>query len=172
MANIFLASDHHFGHAKILTFTRKDGSPERVFSSVQEMDEHIVAQHNSVVRPSDKVYFLGDVAMSTKATSLSILDRMHGEKILIKGNHDLAKLSIYMQFFKDVRACHQLSGFLLSHVPIHPESLSRWKANVHGHTHSNRVMLGEAADPRYICVCMEQLDNYTPVSLEEINKRF
>jgi calcineurin-like phosphoesterase family protein len=121
MSNIFLAADHHLGHSSILTFKRDDGSPLRNFASVTEHDEHIIYRHNSVVRPKDKVYFLGDVTMSHK--HLHLLDRMSGEKVLIKGNRDTAKLSQYLPYFSDIRGFHQLSGFALSHIPIHPGSL-------------------------------------------------
>ena len=173
MANIFFASDHHFGHANILNFKREDGSPLRVFKDIDHMNEYMVMQHNRRVRPGDKVYFLGDVTMARNAKSLEILGRMNGEKVLIKGNHDLAKPEQYLQYFKDIRAVHQFDGMILSHIPIHPESLGRWGVNIHGHLHANRVLmpLSKIPDKRYICVCMEQLDDYTPVSLEEIKKQ-
>lgn len=173
MANIFFASDHHFHHENILTFKRGDGSPLRVFQDANHMNEHMVSQHNNRVRPGDKVYFLGDVTMHRSAKSLEILSRMNGEKVLIKGNHDLCKAEQYLRYFKDVRAYHQFQGIILSHIPIHLGCLSRWKINVHGHLHANVVelQLSQLPDTRYINVSMEQLDNYTPISLEEIKKR-
>lgn len=172
MSNIFLCSDHHFHHQNILTFKREDGSPLRVFNDVNHMNEYMVMQHNRVVSPSDKVYFLGDVTMSRNTVGLQILSRMNGEKILIKGNHDLASASTYLTYFKDIRGTHQFDGMLLSHIPIHPDSLSRWKCNVHGHLHANRVKLPNGhIDERYQSVCMEQLDDYTPISLEQLKSR-
>lgn len=171
MSNIFLCSDHHFHHANILTFKRNDGSPLRVFNDVTHMNEYMVMQHNRVVQPCDKVYFLGDVTMGKNTKALEILGRMNGEKILIKGNHDLATAHAYLTHFKDIRGTHQLDGMLLSHIPIHTESLSRWKCNVHGHLHANRVMLGDQIDERYQSVCMEQLDDYMPISLEDLKPR-
>ncbi len=167
--NIFFASDHHFYHSNILTFKKNDGSPLRVFDDVNHMNEHMVMQHNRTVRPTDKVYFLGDVTMGKNLKSLEILGRMNGEKILIKGNHDLAKPNQYLEFFKDIRAVHQFDGLILTHIPIHPESLARWGKNVHGHLHANRVLTDKGhIDTRYVNVSMECLDNYTPISLEEV----
>ena len=170
MSNIFLCSDHHLEHANILTFLNSDGTKLRDFAHIDEMNEHIIKQHNSVVSSKDKVYFLGDVVMNKKGFHL--LSRMNGEKVLIKGNHDIHKLDYYTQFFKDIRGCHQFDGMFLSHVPIHPESLSRWKVNVHGHLHANRVKnpYGQP-DERYQNVSMEQLDDYTPISLEQMKSR-
>ena len=171
MANIFFCSDHHFHHQNILTFKRDDGSPLREFVDVDHMNEHIVSCHNSVVRPGDKVYFLGDVVMSKKTSALEILARMNGEKVLIKGNHDQCSLAAYAQYFKDVRGSHQFSGLIMTHIPIHPESLARWGLNVHGHLHYNvvRMPLSQIPDRRYYNVSMECI-NYTPISLEEIKK--
>ena len=160
----------------MMKFTRNDGSPLRVFQDATHMNEYMIMQHNRVVGIKDKVYFLGDLAMSKKF--LPLLHRMNGEKVLIRGNHDLETANVYMTYFKDVRGVHQLDGMLLSHIPVHPESLSRWKINVHGHLHANRVMIpnpysehgDKMIDPRYVSVCMEQLDDYTPVSLEELKK--
>lgn len=172
MANIFFASDHHFGHANILTFKRDDGTPLREFQDVDHMNEHIVNCHNSVVRPGDKVYFLGDVTMDRKSKGLEILQRMNGEKILIKGNHDQCKPAAYLKYFKDIRGSHQFDGLIMTHIPIHPESLARWGLNVHGHLHYNvvKMPLSQIPDRRYFNVGMERI-NYTPISLEEIKKQ-
>ena len=159
-----------FGHANILTFKNSDGTPLRVFDDVNHMNEYMVMQHNRVVGPKDKTYFLGDLAMNKKF--LPTLSRMNGEKVLIRGNHDEESASLYLNWFKDVRGVHQFDGMVLSHIPIHPDSLSRWKCNVHGHLHANRVRLpNQHIDERYQSVCMEQLDDYTPISLEQMKSR-
>lgn len=172
MSNIFLSSDPHFGHESVLKFTKSDGvTPLRVFKDATHMNEYMVMQHNRVVGPKDKWYCLGDLAMNKKF--LPILSRMNGEKILIRGNHDTECASEYLKYFKDVRGTHQLDGMLLSHIPVHANSIGRWKANVHGHLHANVVTVGDTKvpDERYISVCMEQLDDYTPISLEDLKKR-
>ena len=163
MSNVFLCSDHHFSHANILTFFNSDGSRVRSFDSVDEMNETMVSSHNRVVGVKDKVYFLGDVAFSKK--HLEILAQLNGTKVLIKGNHDIEKLSEYQKYFKDVRGSHQFEGLILTHIPIHSESLSRWSCNVHGHLHTRQVMLNAKPDARYLNVSMEQIA-YTPISLE------
>lgn len=166
MSNIFLASDHHLSHSNILSFKRADGSPLRSFSSIEQHDECIITQHNSVVRQNDKIYFLGDLTFHKRY--IHIVGRMNGEKILIKGNHDKLELSAYLPYFKDIRGSHQFDGIIFTHIPMHPESLARWGCNVHGHLHSNKVMDGNSIDTRYYNVSMEQLDNYTPISLEQL----
>ena len=125
---------------------------------------------NRVVGANDKVYHLGDVAMQGR--HLEILHRLNGTKVLIKGNHDMEKASRYLQYFKDIRGSHMLDKLVLTHVPVHPASLTRWRGNIHGHLHSYAVMLDEShEDPKYFCASVERID-FTPVSFETVNKIF
>lgn len=165
MTNIFLISDTHFAHSNILTFKEADGSLLRDFPSVDLMDEYMIQNWNKVVKPQDKVYHLGDVGFTNFHKIKSIFDRLNGTKVLIKGNHDNFKLSQYAQIFKDVRAYHILDKHVLSHIPIHPDSVARWKKNIHGHLHANVI-----ADSRYVNVSVEQI-NYTPISFEDIRQQ-
>jgi calcineurin-like phosphoesterase family protein len=164
----FLYADPHFSHQGVCEFLRADGTKLRPWSTYQEMDKELIYRYITTVKPGDKVYFLGDVAM--KPAALSILHSLPGDKVLIKGNHDTAKLSQYQQYFRDIRACWQLAKCLLTHIPIHPQSLSRWKANIHGHLHANQVEISPGVrglvDSRYLCVSVEHTD-FAPILLED-----
>lgn len=170
MSNVFLISDTHFGHNNIITFKRDDGTPLREFDSVEEMDELMVNNWNSVVKPQDRVYHLGDVVINRRY--LPICNRLNGRKKLVRGNHDLFKLADYTPYFEDVLGCIVLADMILTHIPLHPECITtRFGTNVHGHTHSNRVKtIDDEINPKYFSVCVEQID-YTPISLEEVRKR-
>ena len=173
MPAVFLVSDTHFGHAGVCRFMRNDGVTKlRPWDDPAEMDEAMVKAWNETVRPNDKVYHLGDVVINRKA--LRTLSRLNGDKVLIKGNHDIFKPEEYAEYFRDVRAYHVMNGMILSHIPVHPEALYRFGTNIHGHTHSNRVMTevwGEyKIDPRYHCVCVEQTD-FRPILFEDVIKR-
>jgi len=63
---IFLISDTHFGHGNILTFKDKSGQPIRPYKTLEEMDEALIDNWNKVVKPTDKIYHLGDVAIPRK----------------------------------------------------------------------------------------------------------
>ena len=176
MPAVFLVSDTHFGHAGVCRFTLNDGVTKlRPWTDPDEMDEEMVRRWNDRVRPNDKVYHLGDVVMSRK--SLSIMDRLNGDKVLIRGNHDIFKDEDYRKYFRELRAYHVMNGMILSHIPLHPESLGRFGVNIHGHTHANRVMVPLATsgvldriDVRYHCVCVEQTD-FAPILFEDVIKR-
>ena len=171
---LWFISDTHWDHANILTFKRQDGTPLRAFSSVGEMNERMIQQWNDRVQPSDHIYHLGDVTMARgNATTHidTIMARLNGHKRICLGNHDQLTSKWYLKWFEKVKAYNVLDGLLFSHIPIHPESFGRFKANVHGHTHANRVLASpHHPDPRYLCVCVEQTD-YAPVSLEELKTR-
>jgi len=181
MPAVFLTSDTHFGHTGVCHFTNKDGSKMRPWTDPNEMDEEMVKRWNDTVRPNDKVYHLGDVVMNRKA--LKIMSRLNGDKVLIRGNHDIFKDDDYREYFRELRAYHVMNGMILSHIPLHPESLGRFGTNIHGHLHSNRVMKTvetlhefttrgkrEYIDTRYHCVCVEQTD-YRPILFEDVLKR-
>lgn len=173
--NIFFISDLHLGHEKCCTtFKRKDGTSLRPFANAQEMDEEIVWRWNEVVKDSDKVYNLGDVVINKK--NLTTLHRLNGSKRLIRGNHDIFKTKDYAPYFKEIYGVRVLEDMVLSHVPLHPESVTeRWNVNVHGHLHANQVELRDRKgnpypDPLYFNVSIEQID-YRPIELSELRQK-
>ena len=132
-----------------------------------QCDDHMVEMWNKTVRPNDKIYHLGDV--SIKRQYIKVLDKLNGDKVLIRGNHDIFKLNDYTPYFRDIRATHKLDKFLLSHYPVHTDCLEgHLKINVHGHLHYKRVLKSpDAIHPSYVNVSVECI-NYTPVSFEEV----
>jgi calcineurin-like phosphoesterase family protein len=127
------------------------------------MDQFIVDRWNSVVRPQDHVYHLGDVAM--KKDSIETVSRCNGHKRLVRGNHDIFRTKEYLKYFDEIYGIRVLDGMIFTHIPIHPESLGRFKANVHGHIHAS-PSYGE----KYFNVSVEVV-NYTPISLEDLKKK-
>ena len=169
MPNIFLTSDTHFGHVGVCKFLREDGVTKlRPWDNPEEMDEEMVKRWNETVRPNDKVYHLGDVVINRKA--LKIMHRLNGDKVLIKGNHDIFRLEEYTPFFRDIRGSHVMNGLILTHIPVHPDNLYRFGCNIHGHLHSYRIMAEGKIDPRYFSVCVEQTD-FRPIAFEDVMKK-
>jgi calcineurin-like phosphoesterase family protein len=183
MPATFLVSDTHFGHAGVCRFTHPD-DPEvklRPWSDPDEMDEEMIRRWNDTVRSNDKVYHLGDVVINRKA--LKTLSRLNGDKVLIRGNHDIFRDAEYYEYFRELRAYHVLNGMILSHIPVHEASLGRFGTNIHGHLHASRVKRARGVDARtgavlystendtrYHCVCVEQTD-FRPILLEDVYKR-
>ena len=183
MPAVFLVSDTHFGHAGVCKFTHPD-DPEvklRPWDDADEMDEEMIRRWNDRVRPNDKVYHLGDVVINRKA--LKTLSRLNGDKVLIRGNHDIFRDDEYREYFRELRAYHVMNGLILSHIPVHEASLGRFGCNIHGHLHASRVkkargvdartgeiLYGTEIDPRYWCACVEQTD-FAPILFEDALKR-
>lgn len=186
MSKTFFISDPHFDHKNILNFVDRRGLPLRPFKTVEEMNEAIIDNWNGVVKPADRVYLLGDVAFDYR-TFDRIVPRLAGRICLVPGNHEPVKSRRYFYLFDDVRGYVQRNGFIASHIPIHPDSLGRWKINIHGHLHADNVRTNAnnplydpetqegmrepkyilVEDPRYYNVSVEQI-GYTPKNLEEI----
>jgi calcineurin-like phosphoesterase family protein len=177
MPAVFLVSDTHFGHAGVCRFTHPD-DPEvklRPWTDPDEMDEAMIKNWNDRVRPNDKVYHLGDVVINRRA--LKTLARLNGDKVLIRGNHDIFPDVEYREYFRELRAYHVMNGMILSHIPIHDASLGRFGVNIHGHLHASRVMMNDPfghrppmIDTRYHCVCVEQTD-FAPILFEDVIRR-
>ena len=175
MSDIFVTSDTHFNHKNILTFNDKIGKPVRPFSSVEDMNETMIDNWNSVVKKGDKVYHLGDVFFGPKEDFQKLWPRLNGSKRLVVGNHDDIKWLSAGGFFQKITMWRIFKDWKLifSHVPLREDQFrgdfngttpSEGMLNVHGHTHQNPSPPGP-----YKCVCVEQT-GYRPLSIEELKR--
>ncbi len=188
MSKTWVYSDPHFYHGNICNFTKADGSKLRPWDDATQMTEDMIGWYNELVNDGDRVYLLGDITFSA-SNMHKVVPRLKGRKVLVPGNHEPPKMRKYFDLFDDVRGYVVKKGFIMSHIPIHPGSLSRWKLNIHGHTHANQVdgpwtphldWSGEpmppeqfrepTPDPRYFCACVEQT-NFRPILLDDILKQ-
>ncbi len=171
MKTEWFISDLHLGHEKTCTvFKKEDGSPLRPWNNAEEMNEALIEKYNSLVKPTDVVYNLGDVVINKKF--LHLVNRLNGHKVLVLGNHDFHKNVDMHDYFDEVHAILVKTGMVLTHVPVHPDSLSRFGINVHGHLHDKKVMMtakngSKVIDPRYFNVGVECID-FAPISREEL----
>lgn len=179
MPQAFFCADPHFGHKGVTQFLKSDGSKLRPWDTTEEMDEALVENWNKVVKPDDKVYVGGDVVINRKA--LATVGRLNGKKHLIKGNHDIFRISEYLEYFYEVSACRVFKDFIFTHIPLHTSQLDRFTVNVHGHLHAHQIMRNvpwnsplvypyELPDPRYVCVSMEQID-FTPIHIDVLREK-
>lgn len=83
MPQPFFTSDTHFFHERIITLCH------RPFVTVEAMNDALIERWNAKVSKSDLVYHLGDFALKCTAQDAEgILDRLNGQIILIRGNHE------------------------------------------------------------------------------------
>ena len=183
---IFFTSDLHFGHENVIRFDN------RPFNTVEEMDEEMIKRWNTKVGKGDIVYVLGDFIWKAATNeAVSIIRRLNGQIILIKGNHD--------RFLHNAAAKKALAGIkdyddicvtledgttrrcILSHYFIPFYNGHRYQAiHLHGHSHfteesAEEVRITTELNEKgydlkiYNVGCMYW--NYTPVTLDEILER-
>lgn len=181
--NIFFTSDLHFGHKNILQFCN------RPFATTEEMDEALIQNWNSVIKPNDWVFNLGDFAFAPHWRWYEILARLNGKHVLILGNHDITRWpgDKVMELFHRVeqQMILKIDGrfVYLNHYPFlcyggtyrSPEN-AVWQ--LHGHVHSspNDTERKGQDNERLAIRFPYQYDvgvdnnNFTPVSWEQIKE--
>jgi calcineurin-like phosphoesterase family protein len=174
MRNIWVSSDFHFFHANILKFKDDDEKLVRGdrFSSVEEMNDHMIEQHNKFVKAGDIFYTLGDVLVGNKEEFKKLWPRLNGKKRLIVGNHDDIIFLSSGGFFGKVHESRRWRefGLLMTHRPAEPSQMWDHKQDlpllsVHGHIHHRKSPEG-----RYRNVSMEAID-YKPINIEDLRIR-
>ena len=164
----FIIADTHFGDKSIITM-----EPARQqFISSNEMDDFIISKWNHSVSEEDTVYVIGDFILSSDREYIfSILERLNGKIILVKGNHDQPSLNILKLKPEKVEIVEYpiiLDEFwMLSHYPMYISEAMPY-ANIFGHVHGNPMY--NTVSSRSFCACVERT-NFEPVDFEEIKKR-
>jgi calcineurin-like phosphoesterase family protein len=171
---LFFTSDLHFGHDKIIKACR------RPFSSIEEMNAKLIENWNATVGTHDEVYILGDFALRLDMPAIhGILEKLKGRKHLIFGNHD-HEVARHRYFFRDVLASMRdlylmrLPNYdkrlVLSHYPMmfwcgdyDPKFI-----HLYGHIHNNAHDMEWASHLRNAYNVGVDVNDYRPVSIEEI----
>jgi len=81
-------SDPHFGHAAIIEYE------DRPFSSLDEMNDVLIAGYNDVVKENHTCLWLGDAFLMSYLLARDIMDRLNGVKFIVPGNHDRSPASL------------------------------------------------------------------------------
>lgn len=159
----FFIADPHFGHKAIIEYEN------RPFQSVEEMDESLIKNWNSVVTKHDKIFLLGDLSFYDNDKTSEIVNRLKGIKYLILGNHDKKNVHTYydMGFHRVYDSPIILDEFwMLSHAPLYTNSNMPY-ANIFGHVHASKQYTHYSVQS--FCVSVERI-NYTPVEFERIKE--
>ena len=157
----WFTSDTHFGHARIIELAH------RSFSSVEEMDETMIARWNERVATGDLIYHLGDFAL---ADHNIYLPRLNGQKRLIIGNHDHSnrvKKAAGWNTINDMLTVKVDDvSIVLCHYGLRVWNKSHY-GTLHFYGHSHGSLPG---DSQSIDVGVDCWD-FRPISLEEIQGR-
>lgn len=140
---LWVSSDLHFYHKNVIDFCN------RPYDSVEEMNEGIIKNFNSVISPNDTLYLLGDISFSNGDKAAEMLSRINGHKHLIIGNHD-SKIVKSVKFLNELSSCSFYKEMkvgkyntVMMHYPIHSWNRKSYGSiHLFGHLHGTPVDLG------------------------------
>ena len=174
MSEIWVSSDYHFQHNREFVYR------PRGFENVDEMNETIITNHNSVVHEGDDIYLLGDLMLGGPdklETGLEMVRALKGRLHLVRGNHDTdkrweaySKLPNVVEQQNAIYLNYRKYHFYMSHYPtitsnLEKESLHQCTINLYGHTHQQSKFYNDI--PYLYCVCPEAHNNF-PVSIDKV----
>lgn len=162
---VWIWSDQHFFHKNIIGFS------ERPFVDLDEMHEHMIANHNEYVGENDIVLWNGDVGFARPAAINEILDQCNGYKVLIIGNHDFSRKKKPLDLnFDEMHLCYLIDypevSLFLTHYPMY--NIPWPWVNIHGHLHAYPDPISK--HPRHINVNCE-VQEYRPILLDEVARK-
>lgn len=169
MNNIYFSSDNHFNHNQPFLFG------PRGFETIEEMNEAIINNFNSVVDNDDDLYLLGDIIMGELEPGIEWVKKLNGRIHIICGNHDTTnRIEAYKNLPNVVEICevgtiikYRKWTFYLTHFPLlvnnFEEKRKLW--NLHGHTHS-QDKFQFARNCAYNVAC--DAHNCKPIAIEDV----
>ena len=155
----WFTADQHFDHINIMEHC------DRPWGNIEDMNQALIDNYNSVVKPQDTCVIIGDVCLEDDAELVRyrFLRHLNGNKIYVKGNHDhwlrgAEKRYMYI---------HKCSGQMVhcSHYPLRTWAASNRQATwqLHGHCHGMQEPY-----PNQYDVGVDN-NNYFPVSLTQLH---
>lgn len=170
----FFTSDTHFYHESIIKFCN------RPFDSVEDMNEKLIENWNSVVGKKDSVFHLGDFCFGGANKWNEMIDRLNGKIYLILGNHDMQNYNKKsLEKFKQVETQMiiniQKQKIILNHYPFlcYPGSYNN-DLQFFGHVHTCKNGSTGVDTPRLEHLLKTQYDvgvdnnDYKPVNFLQI----
>jgi calcineurin-like phosphoesterase family protein len=169
--NFHFVADTHFSHEAIL------GYCNRPWVSIEDMNHHLIENWNKVVKPTDTVFHLGDVIFKvTEKEGNDILNKLNGNIVLIRGNHDRF-IETYSKRFsaiidyaelKIINGPSNYNIYCLMHYPIFSWNRQRHGSYmIHGHCHGTNNVNNQDCLRYDVGV---DINGYTPVSLNNLSK--
>lgn len=158
---VWVWSDTHLFHKNIINFS------DRPFTSVDEMNEHLIANYNEYVGPNDICIWGGDVGFGGATEINKLLYQCQGYKILIVGNHDFNGKKLRRLAFDETHMIYTVDYPEVSMVFTHyPMQNIPWPwVNIHGHLHA--FSNPDSGHPLHININCEVQD-YRPRLLDEV----
>lgn len=152
---IYLVADTHFNHDMMIESGLRP----------KEYERKLIRNWNRQVKDEDIVILLGDISWRN---DYSVLEKLHGRKILVRGNHDKHSCEAFMKVFDF--ACDSFTmdymgiNIIFTHKPLKRFSQD---VNIHGHLHDKPAL----RDKRHILISLEKM-GYCVFPLKGIIKKW
>lgn len=172
MGKIYFTSDTHFCHNKDFCYE------PRGFKTIEEMNEKIFNNWNSIITDEDDVYHLGDVMLNNDIQGMMYLENLKGKIHIIRGNHDTdTRVERYKQLNNVVEITYATIikygklHLYLCHYPTLTANYDDDKpwhknlVNLFGHTHQQENFYNN--NPYMYHVGVDS-HNCKPIEIEEI----
>lgn len=141
----WFTADLHFFHKKVLCYRGLLSPDDMSAEAVDHANYLMLIEWNARVRPEDTVYILGDVSFASPTKTAAMISRLHGNKFLIRGNHDSDRhvhaMEPYLVTVRDYMMIkHQEQLIALCHYPMAVWDRGHYGAwHLHGHSHGQLV---------------------------------
>lgn len=178
---IYVTSDLHFRHDKIIQVCNRPTTPE-------EHDAWLIRQINKTVKTHDTVYHLGDFSFTKNIEDMrNFCNRLNGSWIHVLGNHDDEKR--IRKAFEGTR--HTIAGnyhelkyngrfIMMLHYPMESWNRKRYGSlHLFGHLHTkeieanvlkplkNRKLMSLDSHPEFIPYKLDDIMEEFPVEKKE-----
>lgn len=159
----WFTSDSHLDHANIIKYSK------RPFASVDEMNEKLIENINSRVKPDDRLFHLGDFAKSRVAYFRNAINCKN--IMLILGNHDRIDYrtplfsKVYDMYTFKTEIDGKPKSIVLCHYALKVWNKSHFGSwHLYGHSHGG-LPDDESAQAFDVGV---DCHNYCPISIDEV----
>lgn len=168
--NVWVTSDTHFGHNNILDYENRLVKLNVV--TLEEQDEELIRRWNSKIHKDDLVIILGDFSFKKAKDTEELLNRLNGNKVLIRGNHDIFlddkkfDKSLFKAIYDYKETRYKGQEIALMHYPIqefkHKNREGKPSVLLFGHIHSFSMEI-----PKHSFNVGVDVNDYYPVRLDD-----
>jgi len=161
MPKYFFTSDPHFNHTNIIEYSKGP------FGSLNEMNKKIIENWNQRVKREDIGIIVGDFMFRSKDFTFEYFnDKLRGNKIFLRGNHDLnngvkTKITSMVLY-------HSKQEIFITHRP--QDFSNKYAINLVGHVHEKwlikKIPQGKNREVILYNVGVD-MHNFYPVTLDE-----
>jgi calcineurin-like phosphoesterase family protein len=169
---LWLTADEHYHHKKILAYQ------SRPFKTVEEMDNHLITQHNELVRPEDWTIHIGDFAFGHAPEFARLVEKLNGFHAFLDGSHDRAMKeffenpTLYPTAQKKCKLLPKLFEFQYNQhkITLCHYAMRTWWASHYGSLHFHGHSHGKLSKGETFRDVGVDTTNYQPILIENAIK--